>query len=40
MQAGDVAATFADIDSLQKEVGFKPNTNIIYTMQQFVAWYK
>ncbi|MBB1281419.1 MULTISPECIES: NAD-dependent epimerase [unclassified Pseudoalteromonas] len=40
MQAGDVPATFADIDSLQKEVGFKPNTNIEYGMQQFVNWYK
>ena len=40
MQAGDVPATFADIDSLQKEVGFKPNTNIEYGMQQFVDWYK
>ena len=40
MQAGDVPATFADIDSLQKEVGFKPNTNIEFGMQQFVDWYK
>ncbi|WP_165721456.1 MULTISPECIES: NAD-dependent epimerase [unclassified Pseudoalteromonas] len=40
MQAGDVPATFADIDSLQKEVGFKPNTNIAYGMQQFVDWYR
>lgn len=40
MQAGDVPATFADIDSLQKEVGFKPDTNIEYGMQQFVVWYK
>lgn len=40
MQAGDVPTTFADIDSLQKEVGFKPDTNIEYGMQQFIAWYK
>ena len=39
MQAGDVLATFADIDSLQQEVGFKPNTNIEYGMQKFVDWY-
>ena len=39
MQEGDVSATFADIDSL-KEVGFKPDTNIEYGMQQLVAWYK
>jgi UDP-glucuronate 4-epimerase len=40
MQAGDVPATFADIDSLQNEVGFKPNTNIEYGMQSFVSWYR
>jgi UDP-glucuronate 4-epimerase len=40
MQAGDVPATFADIDSLQNEVGFKPATNIEYGMQQFVDWYQ
>jgi UDP-glucuronate 4-epimerase len=40
MQAGDVPATFADIDSLQNEVGFKPATNIEYGMQKFVDWYR
>jgi len=40
MQAGDVPATFADIDSLKEEVGFKPDTNIEFGMQQFVAWFK
>ena len=40
MQAGDVPATFADIDSLQNEVGFKPSTKIEYGMKKFVDWYK
>jgi UDP-glucuronate 4-epimerase len=40
MQAGDVPATFADIDSLKEAVGFKPDTAIEYGMQQFVAWFK
>jgi UDP-glucuronate 4-epimerase len=40
MQAGDVPATFADIDSLKEAVGFKPDTDIDYGMQQFVAWFK
>lgn len=40
MQAGDVPATFADIDSLKEEVGFKPDTDIEYGMQQFVDWFK
>tara|TARA_R110000744_G_scaffold110467_7_gene208383 strand:+ start:5327 stop:6337 length:1011 start_codon:yes stop_codon:yes gene_type:complete len=39
MQPGDVPATFADIDSLKEEVGFKPDTKIEYGMQQFVDWY-
>jgi UDP-glucuronate 4-epimerase len=40
MQAGDVPATFADIDSLQNEVGFKPDTKIEVGMQYFVDWFK
>jgi UDP-glucuronate 4-epimerase len=40
MQAGDVPATFADIDSLKSEVKFKPDTKIDYGMQQFVDWYR
>ena len=40
MQAGDVPATYADINSLNAEVGFKPNTNIEFGMRKFVDWYK
>ncbi len=40
MQPGDVPATFADIDSLKDQVGFKPDTNIEHGMQQFVDWYQ
>jgi UDP-glucuronate 4-epimerase len=40
MQPGDVPATFADIDSLQNVVSFKPNTNIEFGMQNFVDWYR
>jgi len=40
MQAGDVPATYADIDSLNAEVGFKPNTNIEFGMRKFVDWYR
>ncbi len=28
LQAGDVPATFADVDDLIHDVGFKPDTNI------------
>ena len=40
MQAGDVPATFADIDSLTAEVGFKPDTNIEYGMRKVIDWFK
>jgi len=40
MQAGDVPATFADIDSLTAEVGFKPDTNIEYGMLKVIDWFK
>ncbi|NVC64714.1 NAD-dependent epimerase [Vibrio sp. 05-20-BW147] len=40
MQAGDVPATFADIDSLQEAVGFKPDTNIDTGINAFCLWFK
>jgi len=40
MQAGDVPATYADVDDLMKDVGFKPETPIETGIQRFVDWYK
>ncbi len=40
MQPGDVAATFADIDDLRKDVGFEPGTPIEKGLENFVDWYK
>jgi UDP-glucuronate 4-epimerase len=40
MQAGDVPATFADIDDLFKDVGFKPHTPLEEGLRKFVEWYK
>ncbi len=40
MQLGDVPATYADIDDLYADVGFKPNTQIEVGIKRFVAWYK
>ncbi|MCL4476302.1 MAG: NAD-dependent epimerase [Nitrospirae bacterium] len=40
MQAGDVPATYADVDDLMKDVGFKPETPIETGIQRFVEWYK
>lgn len=40
MQAGDVPATYADVQDLMQEVGFKPNTPLNEGITKFVAWYK
>jgi UDP-glucuronate 4-epimerase len=40
MQAGDVQATFADVQALEEAVGFKPNTPLQKGMAQFVRWYR
>ena len=40
MQPGDVPATYADVDDLMREVGFKPATPIETGIQRFVDWYR
>ena len=40
MQAGDVIATFADIDDLVRETGYRPQTAIEDGIARFVAWYR
>jgi UDP-glucuronate 4-epimerase len=40
MQPGDVPATYADVDALVHEVGFKPNTTIEVGIERFVKWYR
>ena len=39
LQPGDVPATYADIDDLIKDVGFKPKTTIETGIKRFVLWY-
>lgn len=39
MQPGDVPTTFADIDDLTNEIGFKPSTSISSGISKFVKWY-
>ncbi|MCP5204160.1 MAG: NAD-dependent epimerase [Pseudomonadales bacterium] len=39
MQPGDVAATFADIDDLEADVGYRPATPLREGIGRFVAWY-
>jgi UDP-glucuronate 4-epimerase len=40
MQAGDVPLTYADIDPLMQDFGFKPNTEIEEGIEQFMQWYR
>lgn len=40
LQPGDVPATYADIDDLIKDVGFKPSTSIDAGIERFVTWFK
>ena len=40
MQPGDVPETYADIDDLVQEVGFKPSTSIEEGVALFAEWYK
>jgi UDP-glucuronate 4-epimerase len=40
MQAGDVPATAADIDSLADDTGFRPYTSIEDGLARFVEWYR
>ncbi|OPY91034.1 MAG: UDP-glucose 4-epimerase [Syntrophus sp. PtaU1.Bin208] len=40
LQAGDVPATYADVDDLMRDVGFQPETSIEEGLRRFVAWYR
>ena len=40
LQPGDVPATYADIDDLTRDVGFKPTTSIEVGIPHFVKWYR
>lgn len=40
MQPGDVPATYADVDDLSRDVGFRPATSIEEGVARFVAWYR
>lgn len=40
LQPGDVVATYADVDDLMHDVGFKPQTPIETGIQRFVDWFQ
>ena len=40
LQPGDVPETYADVDSLMEDVGYKPTTPIEVGIARFVDWYR
>ncbi len=40
MQPGDVEKTYADIDAIQRDIGYQPTTSIEQGIPQFVKWYR
>jgi len=40
IQPGDVPATYADIDDLIRDIGFRPVTSIDVGVSRFVKWYR
>lgn len=40
LQPGDVPATYADVDDLIQDVGFKPETSIATGIRRFIEWYQ
>ncbi|RSK28390.1 NAD-dependent epimerase [Bacillus sp. HMF5848] len=40
MQPGDVYATYANIENLNRAIGFQPTTSIEEGLHHFVSWYK
>ena len=39
MQPGDVPDTFADVDALARDVGYRPTTPVEVGVKRFVEWY-
>jgi UDP-glucuronate 4-epimerase len=40
LQPGDLSITYADVDDLTRDVGFRPNTPIEVGIERFVTWYR
>jgi UDP-glucuronate 4-epimerase len=40
MEPGDVPSTYADVDDLMRDVGFRPSTSIEEGVARFVQWYR
>jgi len=39
MQLGDLPDTWADVEALTKDVGYRPDTDLETGVKQFVEWY-
>ena len=40
LQAGDVVDTFADVDDLVEQFGYKPNMSVKQGVEKFAVWYQ
>ncbi len=40
MQAGDVIATYADVEGLKRDTGFEPKTQLAEGIAKWAAWYR
>ena len=40
MQPGDVAITYADTAALERDYGFRPNTDLRDGLRKYVEWYR
>jgi UDP-glucuronate 4-epimerase len=40
MQPGDVPATYADVDDLMRDIGYRPKTSVEDGVARFVEWYR
>ncbi len=40
LQDGDVPATFANVEDLERDVGYKPDTPVEAGVARFVDWYR
>jgi len=40
LQDGDMPATYADVEDLVRDVGYKPDTPVGAGVARFVAWYR
>ncbi len=40
LQAGDVPATFANVDELVRDVGFQPKTDVETGIKNFIQWFR